>query len=87
MSSGQKPQILDPADAAAPAAGEQAFTGVGSAAFTGSARQPRTFEQGCNRRVVHGSNGDGVADLVFALTLANAAPSGAGDFTSNRAPA
>ncbi|HEY0130574.1 MAG TPA: M10 family metallopeptidase C-terminal domain-containing protein, partial [Allosphingosinicella sp.] len=71
---------LDRIDANALVAGNQAFSWIGSSAFTGSAGQLRAYEQGGSWFVEGDVNGDGSADLVIALTLQGATPLGAGDF-------
>jgi hypothetical protein len=67
-------------DANAGAAGDQAFSWIGSNAFGGVAGQLRAYEQGGTWYVEGDTNGDSVADLVVALTLQGASPLGAGDF-------
>ncbi|HEY0130547.1 MAG TPA: M10 family metallopeptidase C-terminal domain-containing protein, partial [Allosphingosinicella sp.] len=71
---------LDRIDANALVAGNQAFSWIGSSAFTGSAGQLRAYEQGGSWFVEGDVNGDGSADLVIALTLQGPTPLGAGDF-------
>jgi Ca2+-binding RTX toxin-like protein len=71
---------VDRIDADALVAGNQAFSWIGSEAFTGSAGQLRAYEQGGTWFVEGDVNGDSVADLVIALTLQGATPLGAGDF-------
>jgi Ca2+-binding RTX toxin-like protein len=75
---------LDRIDANTLAAGNQAFTWIGSNAFGGtgaaSAGQLRAFESGGTWFVEGDVNGDGFADLVIALTLQGPTPLGAGDF-------
>jgi Ca2+-binding RTX toxin-like protein len=71
---------LDRIDANAGAAGDQAFSWIGSGAFTGSAGQLRAYEQSGTWFVEGDVNGDSVADLVVALTLQGQTPLGAGDF-------
>ncbi|HEY0130548.1 MAG TPA: calcium-binding protein [Allosphingosinicella sp.] len=71
---------LDRVDANALVAGNQAFSWIGSSAFTGSAGQLRAYEQGGTWFVEGDVNGDGGADLVIALTLQGPTPLGAGDF-------
>ncbi|HEU0099171.1 MAG TPA: M10 family metallopeptidase C-terminal domain-containing protein [Allosphingosinicella sp.] len=61
-------------------AGDQAFAWIGSNAFSGSAGQLRAYEQDGTWFVEGDVNGDGVADLVIALTLQGQAPLGAADF-------
>ncbi|HYI40517.1 MAG TPA: endo alpha-1,4 polygalactosaminidase [Allosphingosinicella sp.] len=62
------------------AGGDQAFGWIGSSAFNGTAGQLRAFQQGGIWILQGDVNGDGVADLVVALTLQGATPLGAGDF-------
>jgi Ca2+-binding RTX toxin-like protein len=71
---------LDRIDANAGAAGDQAFSWIGSGAFTGTAGQLRAYEQNGTWLVEGDTNGDSVADLVIALTLQGQTPLGAGDF-------
>ncbi|MGZ8285370.1 MAG: FG-GAP-like repeat-containing protein [Allosphingosinicella sp.] len=67
-------------DARTNLAGDQAFSWIGSNAFTGSAGQLRAYEQGGTWFVEGDVNGDSVADLVMALTLQGPTPLGAADF-------
>jgi Ca2+-binding RTX toxin-like protein len=67
-------------DANTLAAGDQAFSWIGSSAFTGSAGELRAFESGGSWFVEGDTNGDGAADLVIQLTLQGPTPLGAGDF-------
>jgi Ca2+-binding RTX toxin-like protein len=67
-------------DADSLTAGNQAFTWIGSSAFSGSAGQLRAFQQSGTWFVEGDTNGDGTADLVIALTLQGPTPLGAGDF-------
>ncbi|HEU0099687.1 MAG TPA: M10 family metallopeptidase C-terminal domain-containing protein [Allosphingosinicella sp.] len=67
-------------DADSLTAGDQAFAWIGSEAFSGSAGQLRAYEQDGTWFVEGDVNGDGVADLVIALTLQGQAPLGAADF-------
>jgi hypothetical protein len=67
-------------DADTLAAGNQAFSWIGSNAFTGSAGQLRAYEQGGTWFVEGDTNGDGAADLVIALTLQGPTPLSASDF-------
>ena len=67
-------------DASSLAAGDQGFSWIGSEPFSGSAGQLRAWEQGGTWFVEGDTNGDGVADLVIALTPQGPTPLGAGDF-------
>jgi Ca2+-binding RTX toxin-like protein len=67
-------------DARTNLAGDQAFTWIGAAAFSGTAGQLRAFQQGGSWILEGDTNGDSVADLVVALTLQGPTPLGAGDF-------
>ncbi len=71
---------LDRIDANTLVGGNQAFSWIGSSAFSGSAGQLRAFEQGGVWFVEGDTNGDGAADLVIALTLQGPTPLSAGDF-------
>ncbi|HET9640639.1 MAG TPA: M10 family metallopeptidase C-terminal domain-containing protein [Allosphingosinicella sp.] len=71
---------LSRVDANSGAAGDQAFSWIGSNAFSGSAGQLRAYEQGGTWFVEGDTNGDSVADLVIALTLQGPTPLAAGDF-------
>ncbi len=71
---------LDRIDANAGAAGDQAFSWIGSGPFTGTAGQLRAYEQNGTWFVEGDTNGDSVADLVIALTLQGQTPLGTGDF-------
>jgi Ca2+-binding RTX toxin-like protein len=62
------------------AAGDQAFSWIGSDAFSGSAGQLRAYEQNGTWFVEGDTDGDSVADLVIALTLQGPNPLGTGDF-------
>jgi Ca2+-binding RTX toxin-like protein len=60
--------------------GDQAFSWIGSSAFTSSAGQLRAVQSG-DQWIVEGDvNGDGFADLVMALTLQGPTQLGAADF-------
>jgi Ca2+-binding RTX toxin-like protein len=71
---------LDRIDARTDVAGDQAFTWIGSAAFSGVAGQLRAFESAGTWFVQGDVDGDGVADLVIALTLQGPTPLSAADF-------
>jgi Ca2+-binding RTX toxin-like protein len=71
---------LSRVDSSSSAAGDQAFSWIGSDAFSGSAGQLRAYEQNGTWFVEGDTDGDSVADLVIALTLQGPAPLGAGDF-------
>jgi Ca2+-binding RTX toxin-like protein len=71
---------LDRIDANSFAAGDQAFSWIGSSAFSGVAGQLRAFQSSGTWFVEGDVNGDSVADLVIALTLQGPTPLGAGDF-------
>jgi hypothetical protein len=66
-------------DANAGAAGDQAFSWIGSAAFTGAAGELRTYDQGGYRWVAGDTDGDGNADFAIAF-YQGWAPQGQGDF-------
>ncbi|MGZ9063572.1 MAG: M10 family metallopeptidase C-terminal domain-containing protein, partial [Allosphingosinicella sp.] len=63
-------------DARANLAGDQAFSWIGSNAFTGSAGQLRAVQQGGSWILEGDTNGDSVADLVVQLTLQGPTPLG-----------
>jgi Ca2+-binding RTX toxin-like protein len=67
-------------DADTSAAGNQAFSWIGSNGFSGSAGQLRAYQQGGTWFVEGDTNGDAVADLVIALTLVGPTPLSAADF-------
>jgi Ca2+-binding RTX toxin-like protein len=71
---------LDRIDADTLVAGNQAFSWIGSNAFTGSAGELRAYETNGSWFVEGDTDGDGTADLVIALTLQGPVPLGAGDF-------
>jgi Ca2+-binding RTX toxin-like protein len=66
-------------DADTNSAGNQAFSWIGSNAFSGSAGQLRAYQNGASWFVEGDTNGDGVADLVIQLTVTGG-PLGQGDF-------
>jgi Ca2+-binding RTX toxin-like protein len=67
-------------DAWANLTGDQAFSWIGSNAFSGTAGQLRAYQDGASWFVEGDTNGDSVADLVIALTLQGPTPLGASDF-------
>jgi len=67
-------------DASRTIAGDQAFTWIGSGAFSKSAGQLRAFQQGANWVVEGDINGDGFADLIISVAVQGPAPPGPGDF-------
>jgi len=67
-------------DADSAAAGDQAFTWIGSEAFSGLAGQLRAYDSGPLWYVEADTDGDGHADLVIGLNLQGETPLGAGDF-------
>ncbi|HLL31377.1 MAG TPA: calcium-binding protein, partial [Allosphingosinicella sp.] len=75
---------LSRVDANSLVAGNQAFTWIGSNAFTGSGAastgQLRAFQSGGTWLVEGDVDGDGVGDLVIELTLQGPTPLSAGDF-------
>jgi Ca2+-binding RTX toxin-like protein len=66
-------------DADTNSAGNQAFSWIGSNAFSGSAGQLRAYQDGASWFVEGDTNGDGVADLVIQLTVTGG-PLTQGDF-------
>ena len=71
---------LDRIDANTLVGGNQAFTWIGSNAFSNTAGELRAFQSGGQWFVEGDVNGDGAPDLVIALTLQGPTPLGAGDF-------
>jgi Ca2+-binding RTX toxin-like protein len=67
-------------DANSGLAGDQAFAWIGSNAFSNTAGELRATLSNGVWTVEGDINGDGVADLVIAVTTPGAAPLGAGDF-------
>ena len=67
-------------DANANVAGNQAFTFIGAAAFTGTAGELRVQASGTNQLVYGDVNGDGVADFLIVVTPVGAVPLVGGDF-------
>jgi serralysin len=62
---------LSEIDANAGLAGNQAFTFVGNAAFSGAAGQLRTYSQGGSNYVAGDTNGDMIADFTINIGNAN----------------
>ncbi|HYJ81933.1 MAG TPA: M10 family metallopeptidase C-terminal domain-containing protein, partial [Allosphingosinicella sp.] len=60
--------------------GDQAFTFIGSNAFSGAAGELRASGSGGNWVVEGDVNGDGVADLVIQLSIQNALPVTSNEF-------
>ncbi len=91
-SSGSMDQILDftpgtdkvdltRIDANSLVAGDQAFSWIGSSAFSGTAGELRAEHLGGTGWLLQGdTDGNGTADLVVMLTLPPTVPLGAGDF-------
>jgi Ca2+-binding RTX toxin-like protein len=78
FASGSDKIDLSRIDANTTLAGDQAFSWIGSTAFTGSgaasAGQLRAYESGGNWFVEGDTDGNGVADLVIQLTAPSGAP-------------
>ena len=66
-------------DANTLADGNQAFSWIGSNAFSGTAGELRVYQQNGLQWIAGDTNGDGAADLLIAFQ-AGVAPLGAGDF-------
>ena len=60
-------------------AGDQAFSWIGSNAFSGSAGQLRAYQDGANWVVEGDTDGNGAADLVIRITVGGG-PLAQGDF-------
>ncbi len=60
--------------------GNQAFSWIGSNAFSGTAGELRAFQSGSTWTLEGDVNGDGHADLIVTLTLQGPVPLGSGDF-------
>ncbi|HET9638923.1 MAG TPA: M10 family metallopeptidase C-terminal domain-containing protein, partial [Allosphingosinicella sp.] len=60
---------LSRVDANSSAAGDQAFSWIGSNAFSGSAGELRAYQNNGSWFVEGDTNGDGAADLVIQLTV------------------
>ncbi len=71
---------LSTIDANSGVAGNQAFSFIGGAAFTGVAGQLRVQASGTNQLVYGDVNGDGVADFLIVVTPVGAVPLAGGDF-------
>lgn len=71
---------LSAIDGNADAAGNNAFTFIGAAEFSNTAGELRAYQYGGSWWVEGDSDGDGTAELVLQVTLADPAPLGAGDF-------
>jgi Ca2+-binding RTX toxin-like protein len=71
---------LDRIDADTRTPGDQAFTWIGSEAFSGTAGELRVYGSGPFWIVEGDVDGDGRADLYIALDAHDQAPPGAGDF-------
>ena len=71
---------LDRIDANSLVGGDQAFSWIGTSAFSGTAGELRTVQYGGNWFIVGDTDGDTAADLVISLTLQGPTPLSAGDF-------
>jgi hypothetical protein len=71
---------LSAIDGNAAMAGNNAFTFIGAAEFSNTAGELRAYQYGGSWWVEGDANGDGTAELVLQVTLADPAPLGAGDF-------
>jgi len=71
---------LDRIDANSLTAGDQAFTWIGSDAFSGSAGELRAAQSGGQWIVEGDIDGDGLADLVIQLTLEGPLPVSSNEF-------
>jgi Ca2+-binding RTX toxin-like protein len=71
---------LDKIDANVAAAGDQAFSWIGSSAFSNVAGQLRAVQSGGSWLLQGDTNGDGTADLIVSLTLQGATPLSGSDF-------
>jgi hypothetical protein len=67
-------------DANSAAAGDQAFTFIGAAAFSNTAGQLRATQQGGSWLIEGDTNGDGVADLSILVTRTGGTGFASADF-------
>ncbi|HEX8450118.1 MAG TPA: RTX toxin, partial [Allosphingosinicella sp.] len=67
-------------DADSLTAGDQAFSWIGSNAFSGSAGQLRAYQDGGSWFVEGDTDGNGSADFVIMLSLDGPTPLSSGDF-------
>lgn len=72
---------LSAIDANVNVAGDQAFSFIGTAAFSGTAGELRVQASGTNQLVFGDVNGDGIADFLIVVTPTGAVPLANGDFT------